>query len=956
MATKRRSTDTGANSQPGTKRRVVSREGNSSSNGIEQPQPISRITAPQPPTPVSRPQSYISQRSSGLHASVSMSQPLSRDQFTLPRSQTLSLPVSQLFPYTQSLDTDTIDFTTEEDELPIEFYAPLETKVVGVRYYNGYAQPGESVLCRREPSNPYDSNAIRVDNVFQTQIGHIPRQVAAKLAAYMDNDDLVIESKLIGEKGMYAVPIRLYLYGPSDRTERMKIEAQLISDRLVKLADLNKSRKQADLKLAEQKSDLEKDGRTRTEIGLKAKGSIAGTLNKSENAPEIDLEELHKLSEAVNFRHSKNDIVQSVMNEETLSKLPMAGQPEFLISQLLPYQLQGLAWLTAKENPKFPEPGSEQSIQLWQRNIQGRYVNIASQIMVSQPPRLLSGGILADDMGLGKTLQVISLIMTGGKGTTLIVAPVSVMSNWKQQMEKHVKPEFLPKILIYHTGSKPATGQTFRDYFSQFDVVITTYGKVASEAKSRTNLTGIYEMVWRRVVLDEGHVIRNFKSKVSQAACRLNAQSRWVISGTPIVNSVKDLHSLLVFLRITGGVEDPLLFSSIISRPLGFNNFMALSLLQNIMCDLCLRRKKDMKFVDLRLPPKMEYVHRIAFRPEEKIKYDTLLAEAKGVLEEHIACSRSKLNGKESGQRNNQSKFQGVLERLLRLRQTCNHWTLCKSRHEAILKLLEEHDVVELNDKNKAILQQALSLWLESQEDCPICMEPTTDALITHCKHVFCRSCITRTLQLHENCPMCRRPLSEEQLLEPVLEAASDKEFDGEIRSSKTEALVQILRATLKKEGSKIVVFSQWTSFLNIVEQNLENTGIRYVRVDGSMKPAERDMSMSALDNDTEVRVMLASLGVCSVGLNLVSADTIVLADSWWAPAIEDQAVDRVHRLGQRHKTTVWRLVMEGTVEEHVLDIQAEKRNVVAKAFHDKDGERKKTKETRMADIMKLLG
>lgn len=176
--------------------------------------------------------------------------------------------------------------------------------------------------------------------MFQTQIGHIPRQVAAKLAAYMDNDDLVIESKLIGEKGMYAVPIRLYLYGPSDRTERMKIEAQLISDRLVKLADLNKSRKQADLKLAEQKSDLEKDGRTRTEIGLKAKGSIAGTLNKSENAPEIDLEELHKLSEAVNFRHSKNDIVQSVMNEETLSKLPMAGQPEFLISQLLPYQLQ----------------------------------------------------------------------------------------------------------------------------------------------------------------------------------------------------------------------------------------------------------------------------------------------------------------------------------------------------------------------------------------------------------------------------------------------------------------------------------------------------------------------------------------------------------------------------------------------------------------------------------------
>ena len=74
-----------------------------------------------------------------------------------------------------------------------------------------------------------------------------------------------------------------------------------------------------------------------------------------------------------------------------------------------------------------------------------------------------------------------------------------------------------------------------------------------------------------------------------------------------------------------------------------------------------------------------------------------------------------------------------------------------------------------------------------------------------------------------------------------------------------------------------------------------------------------------------------------------------------WAPAIEDQAIDRVHRLGQKRPTKVWRLVMEDTVEERVLDIQEQKRVLVSKAFQEK-GKGKKTKETRMADIMKLLG
>lgn len=98
--------------------------------------------------------------------------------------------------------------------------------------------------------------------------------------------------------------------------------------------------------------------------------------------------------------------------------------------------------------------------------------------------------------------------------------------------------------------------------------------------------------------------------------------------------------------------------------------------------------------------------------------------------------------------------------------------------------------------------------------------------------------------------------------------------------SSKTKALLQIVQATIKKPGSKVVVFSQWTAFLNIVQNQLTKAGIHFSRIDGSMAAVKRDSAIEALDNDPSTRVLLASLAVCSVGLNLVSADTVILSNS----------------------------------------------------------------------------
>lgn len=390
----------------------------------------------------------------------------------------------------------------------------------------------------------------------------------------------------------------------------------------------------------------------------------------------------------------------------------------------------------------------------------------------------------------------------------------------------------------------------------------------------------LYSLNWRRVVLDEGHTIRNPSSQTAHAAHKLQATSRWLLTGTPIINGVKDFLSLLQFLKLTGGLEDEGVFGQVIARPIRQlhdshpDRPKAVKILAHLMKDLCLRRRKDMKFVDLKLPPKTEYVHRVAFSKTEQPKYDAVLAEARGELEKYQA----------SATQNQQGRYSSILERLLRLRQICNHWMLCKERVQDLLSFFEDQKIIALDPKNVAILQQALQFMIESQEECAICYEEIGlhEPIVTACKHVFGRPCIAKAIQMQGKCPMCRAELNEESLVEPAPEQGEEAGIDPDeaSKSSKTEALVNILQATLETEGSKIVVFSQWTSYLNIIQQRLKDENIAYTRIDGSMSKKARDASIESLNTDPDTRILLASLQVCSVGLNLVAADTVILADS----------------------------------------------------------------------------
>ena len=299
--------------------------------------------------------------------------------------------------------------------------------------------------------------------------------------------------------------------------------------------------------------------------------------------------------------------------------------------------------------------------------------------------------------------------------------------------------------------------------------------------------------------------------------------------------------------------------------------------------------------------------------------------------------------------------YRHVLEILLRLRQVCCHWKLCSARIKDLMALLETEGPVALNEENTRALQGVLQISIDTHDECSICLEELHNPVITACKHIFGRDCIERTIELQHKCPMCRSHLDDAScLVGPLEEKSVEVDIDVETKSSKTEALMSILKASRRDPASKVVIFSQWTSFLNIIQHQVQDAGMKFARIDGTMPAHARDAAMAALEKDPNTRILLASLTVCSVGLNLVAADTVILADSWWAPAIEDQAVDRVHRLGQTRPCTVWRLVMEGSIEERVLDIQSEKRKLVGKAFQEKSkGGKENT--TRMSDILKLL-
>ena len=318
-----------------------------------------------------------------------------------------------------------------------ERYGTIYSKVVGIRYYRGFASEGEYVTLNREPRNAFDRNAIRVDNVRGQQIGHIPRQIAAKLARYLDQKLLIADAFLSGRRGEFDVPMDIGLYGTSESMGKERLKDMMRSDCLP--MEVLQRKEKAEQKAADARKNAEL---AQVAQGFQASSSQSGEIQELQGPT---MQELMAGSQTFNPREIGEHAEKFGVSEEDLEKLPKAAKPKRIITEMLPYQLQGLQWLFEKENLEPPARGSRDIVQLWKRSQTNEqaFTNIATNFSQKEAPKIASGGILADDMGLGKTLEIIALIVrdmehfklkNGGERSTLIVAPLSVMSNWSGQV------------------------------------------------------------------------------------------------------------------------------------------------------------------------------------------------------------------------------------------------------------------------------------------------------------------------------------------------------------------------------------------------------------------------------------------------------------------------------------------------------------------------------------------
>ena len=169
--------------------------------------------------------------------------------------------------------------------------------------------------------------------------------------------------------------------------------------------------------------------------------------------------------------------------------------------------------------------------------------------------------------------------------------------------------------------------------------------------------------------------------------------------------------------------------------------------------------------------------------------------------------------------------------------------------------------------------------------------------------------------------------------------------------SSKLDAFRELLAESID-EGHRMLVFSQFTSLLALLRQELDEEGVAYCYLDGSMSAKARQAEVDRYQGDEEVPVFLLSLKAGGTGLNLTGADVVVHYDPWWNPAVEAQATDRAHRIGQDKVVTSYRLICSGTVEEKVQALQESKRALLADVFEASD---EASAKLNLSDLRELL-
>ncbi len=646
---------------------------------------------------------------------------------------------------------------------------------------------------------------------------------------------------------------------------------------------------------------------------------------------------------------------------------------------------------------------------------------VITGISVKDEPAQVLGGLLADVMGLGKTLEALSLIAStleeaksfgqehvvrdgqndneniirSNSRATLIVCPTSTVKNWEDQMAAHLNPDTLT-YTVFHGPNREKNPFML----SKYDIVITTYGIIGSEFSSKKDgvLSTLRQLKWFRIILDEAHTIREQKAIQSQATYSLEAERRWCLTGTPIQNRLDDLGSLTRFLRLYP-YDTAARFNQYIRGPAQSGDASFLKALRVFVDSFTLRRLRDR--VDL--PERKDYVEKLKFSDEEQRLHDFFKDVAHVQIQE-LARSKEKNSGVQHH----------VLRGIMTLRLICAHGRdLLNEKDLKLLKGISAQEAIDLEDEpipptiSRQAAYEALNLRMEAEFDvCRNCersiskdiVKAETDGedeqalrcFILPCFDLLCGDCFS-SVKPHFDatpnkeavpCPFCGMNICAQYVgfsgstAQEILVAPDDtidqEEGEEEIvrvyggPHTKTRALLADLEEMcrisepLEAAGEvplKAVVFSEFTSHLNLIEKAMNDNGYGFVRIDGSMSLNARKKSMDALASDSNVRILLASIKAAGQGLNLTAASRAFIMEPMWNPAAEAQAVDRIYRIGQKRPVVIKRYQMENSIELKIVELQKRKQRLadVSVDQNYKQLSKQEVREQHMKEILALF-
>ncbi|KFM65528.1 SWI/SNF-related matrix-associated actin-dependent regulator of chromatin subfamily A containing DEAD/H box 1, partial [Stegodyphus mimosarum] len=506
-------------------------------------------------------------------------------------------------------------------------------------------------------------------------------------------------------------------------------------------------------------------------------------------------------------------------------------------------------------------------------------------------------GILADEMGLGKTVQAIAFLAylkeISISGPHLIVVPSSTLDNWKKELQVWWPTV---SVICYH-GSQESRRelrmQILNDEVDEFDVMITTYNMITSSAEDRSFFK---RLEFHYVVFDEAHMLKNMASQRYQHLMRVKAPRRLLLTGTPLQNNLVELMSLLIFAMphmFSGKTEQIKQMFSAVSK----TNENKLSYekeridhAKRIMKPFVLRRLK--REVLKELPPKHD---EIKFCP---------MAETQAKLYEELVAKFSE----EVKDREEKEESYSGLGMMMQLRRAANHPLLLRN-------IYSDDKLLELS---KLMLK-----------------EPT------HCESdpnlVFEDMSVMSDFELHNLCKTYKA------LKSHVL---SD---DDILNSGKFKILEDMLPKFIE-EDHRILLFSQFTMVLDVIEEFMNIKGYKFLRLDGQVPVAERQQLIDEFNNNSEIVVFLLSTRAGGLGINLTAADTVILHDIDFNPYNDKQAEDRCHRVGQLRDVRVIRFISENTIEEGILQ-RAKDKLKLERDIHEENGE----EENDIASVAKLL-